>query len=190
MNRRPSDVVVALSVAWLFPFAASCKSAPKSDPAAASATAPSTSASAAPVVQGSASATPAYPGRGASLGDKFTQEAANRPAGAMRAEEVFAAFQKGGMKLKEAPKQHMGSPVGAMYCAGATSEANLAMSVCEYRDEAAAKKGREESATAFKAIPNRDVYINKQTTLTILQNPKGPESEAESKRIIAQFAKM
>jgi hypothetical protein len=168
---------------------AGCKSEPKKDVAPATATV-APSATEAPAPQGSASAMPAYPGRAVSLGDKMAQEATARPAGALRAEDVFAAFQKEGMKLKEPPKQHMGSPVGAMYCAGALSEANLAMSVCEYRDEAAAKKGKDESANAFKAIPNRDIYVNKQTTLTILQNPKGPESEAESKRIVAQFAKM
>lgn len=173
-------------IAWTSLLGA-CKAEPKKEEPP-----PASSVTAAETVPppGSASAMPPYPGRALSLGDKMNQEAAARSAGALRAEAVFEAFQKDGMKLKAPPKQHMGSPVGATYCAGATSEANLAMSVCEYRSDAEAKKGREDSVGAFKAIPNRDVYQNKQTTLTILQNPKGPESEAESKRIVAQFAKM
>jgi hypothetical protein len=189
MIRRPHPVLHTALAAVLLATVAACKSEAKKDPAPSPATAaPSTNE--APTAQGSASAMPSYPGRAVSIGDKMAQEATARPAGALRAEEVLAAFQKDGMKLKEPPKQHLGSPVGAMYCVGARSEANVAMSVCEYRDEAAAKKGRDESLAAFKAIENRDVHVNKQTTLTVLQNPKGPESEAESTRIVAQFAKM
>ena len=188
MNR----VAVPFALVVVVSCVSACKSEPKKEPittAPSVAVVPAPSATSA-TMQASASAMPAYPGRATSLGGKMAEEALARPAGALKAENVFAAFQKSGMKLVDPPKQHMGSPVGAMYCAGAVSEAHLAMSVCEYRDEAAAKKGREESATAFKAIANRDVYLNKQTTLTILQNPRGADSEAEAKRILALFEKM
>ena len=139
-------------------------------------------------------ATPPYPGRSLNLGDKMMQEANTRPSGGLRADLVFTEFAKEGLRLGSPPKQHLGAPIGAAYCLGAESTAHVAISVCEYADETSAKKGRDQSLSAFNSIEheiaNREIFVNKATTLTMLQSLKGNDSEAESKRLVQQFAKL
>ncbi|MEO6420254.1 MAG: hypothetical protein ABIP39_12635, partial [Polyangiaceae bacterium] len=62
-------------------------------------------------------------------------------------------------------------------------------SVCEYADEAAAKAGRATSLKALAGVPNREIAVNKKTTLTVRQPPtKTPASEAAARKAAQIFA--
>jgi len=101
-------------------------------------------------------------------------------------EAVFAAFTRAGVPV-HGQFQHLASPIYAKYCMSAKTEHEIAMSVCEYESAAMAIKGKDESNKAFGSIPNRDIYVNKGTTLTLLQDPKTPASEAEYKLLVSAF---
>ena len=123
------------------------------------------------------------------LGRIFREEAANRPAAAIPAETVFAAFDKSGVAVKEA-RQHLARPFGAHYCSGAKVERDIALSVCEYTDAASASTGRTGSERGLASIPNRQVLRNGATTLTIRLSQKDAPSEALAQRLAATFAKL
>jgi len=123
------------------------------------------------------------------VGEKLALEASSRPAANPKAEVVLDALQKSGLHLKN-QKQHAGAPVGAGYCVGAESDENVSLSICEYRDQNAARDGKEASERAFRAIANREVFLNRMTTLTLLQYPKNEASEAAAKRAVEAFQKL
>ena len=150
---------------------------------------PSATPSAAVVASASAPAQapsgPMLPNVG--VANRMANEANNRPTGTPRAEDVYAALAKAGMKLVE-KNQHMAAPFGAQYCLGAEVEGQLALSVCEYGSEQAAKDGREMSLKAFKFVANREIFVNKQTTFTVREKTKTPEVDAVAKRAQQLFA--
>lgn len=124
-----------------------------------------------------------------SLEDKMQAEKADRPTDTVKAEDVFAALQKAGIPLNDV-KQGVGSVYGAKYCASAKS-GEMAFGVCEYATPELAAKGREDSLKALQVVPNREIKINKKTTLTVRQPPtKTPETEALAKKGFDAFAKL
>jgi len=124
--------------------------------------------------------------RAESVGERLQQESGARASGNPRAESVISALQKAGLQLRD-PRQHAAAPMGALFCIGAQSENNVSLSVCEYEGAAAARAGRELSVNAFKSIPNRDVWVNRSATLTLLQSPRTSRSETEVKRAVDVF---
>jgi len=140
-------------------------------------------------VAAAASALTAEPSFAATISERFAQEAANRPQGTPRAEDVWTAFEKAGVKV-DAKQQHAAKPYGASYCAGAKAEPDLHMSVCEHPDEAAATTGRDVSRKMFESVPNREVHLHKKTTLTIRQGTRNAESEARAKKMVELFRKL
>jgi hypothetical protein len=123
-----------------------------------------------------------------SLGDKLQVEQRDRPTGTAKAEDVYAAFEKAGFALTE-KQQHVASVFGAKFCLGAKTTNDMAFSVCEYADEAAAKAGRETSLKALAVVPNRDILVNKKTMLTVRQPAtKTPASEAAEKKAAQVFS--
>ena len=154
---------------------AATTASPASSPTASVANTPTASASADPFQ---------------SIMDRLKNEQQSRPHVAPSADDVFAAFGKTGVKLKE-QKQHLGSPIAAAYCVGAKSDDEaLAMSVCEYKDEAASIAGAETSSKTFAAVQNRNVWRNKATTLAIIQVKKNASSDADEKKLVAAFTKL
>jgi len=121
------------------------------------------------------------------LQGRFVKEAANRPKGTPRVEDVLAAFKKAGFTLED-EKQHLASPYHASYCVGAKAQPGIAMSVCEYTEPTAAAKGKGESEKM--PIENREVYLNGATTLTVLQFPKSADSEQAKKKLVDTFSKV
>ena len=117
----------------------------------------------------------------------FQVEASNRPSGTLRAEDVLGAFRAAGLTLHE-ERQHLARPYGARYCVGAKSGAELALSVCEYIDQEAARAGAETS----RKIPlaNREIRLNRATSLTVRQLKKTTESDALAARLLEAFAKL
>jgi hypothetical protein len=123
------------------------------------------------------------------LGVKLAAEARGRPTQTPKAEEVLAAVSATGVPLAT-PAQHLAQTIGAHFCIGATSPEGVAMSACEYDDDAAAKAGRDLSSKAFAAVQHRDITVNKKTTLTILQDPFDARSQAAHDKAVEAFRRM
>jgi hypothetical protein len=101
------------------------------------------------------------------LGERLVREAKARPSGTPRAEQVMAALERGGWRL-ERNLQVLASPVGASYCSSAITPRGVAVAVCEYAAEDAARRGLEYSHRAFDPIiPGRRLVLNRKTTLTV-----------------------
>jgi len=117
----------------------------------------------------------------------FQVEANNRPLGTLRAEEALEAFRRLGIELHE-ERQHLARPYGARYCMGAKSGTELALSVCEYIDAAAAQAGAEVS----RKIPlaQRQIQLNRATSLTVRQIKKTPASDALAQRLFQTFTQL
>ncbi len=118
----------------------------------------------------------------------FENEASSRPAGALRAEDAFAAFQRAGVELSE-QRQHLARPYGARYCMGAFAGGReLALSVCEYVDTSAAQIGAAQSRKI--SLANREIRINRATSLTIREINKTAANDALSSRLFDNFDKL
>jgi hypothetical protein len=101
------------------------------------------------------------------LGARLVREAGARPTGTLRAEEVLAALGRGGLAL-EGQQQVLASTVGAAYCTSAGTARGLAVAVCEYPAEEAARQGMEYSHRAFdRLIPGRRLLVKRKTMLTL-----------------------
>lgn len=122
-----------------------------------------------------------------SIPETLKQEAASRPAGTPRAEDLIEAAKKKGIAFAE-PKQVLANKAGAKFCSMTSSPTGLEISVCEYGGEADAKQGHDFSLKAFAAIPNRDLYVNRKTVLTVLRGQSTPPIEAEAKQAAELFA--
>ena len=115
----------------------------------------------------------------------FQNEAQNRPSGTIKAEDVLEAFREAGVEL-DSVRQHLGRPYGARYCVGAKSGTVLALSVCEYVDQAAANVGAEVSRKIVLA--NREIRINRATSLTVREIEKTPAADAAANKLFERFA--
>jgi hypothetical protein len=126
------------------------------------------------------------PAAAVAFGGRFEAEAAHRPTGTPRAEDMFAAIEKKGIPLHNV-QQFMGAPVGAKFCAGADTDKKVFLSVCEYADPKAATEGKAMSEKVFAAIA-RKLYVNKASLLTIRDDGKTPETAEQQKVIAETFA--
>jgi hypothetical protein len=143
----------------------------------------------APGASGSAAVPPPSDAVANAISGRLAREAASRPTGTPKAEDVLAAIVAAGVPLTD-EAQHVASTIGARFCIGAKSPEGLAMSACEYEDEAKAAAGRALSAKTFAAIEHRDIVVNKKTTLTILQNPFRAQSQGAHDKAVAAFQKL
>jgi hypothetical protein len=98
---------------------------------------------------------------------------------------VLAAIKNAGIETREV-RQHLGAPFGAEYCMGLKAGADLHASICEYTDAKTATESREKSLAALN-VPNRSIYLNGATTLTVRIGTKTDAEEALSKKMIAAF---
>jgi len=119
------------------------------------------------------------------FGAMFQNEARNRPSRTIKAEDALDAFREDGVELAEV-RQHLGRPYGARYCVGAKSGTAIALSVCEYVDQAAAHAGAESSRKIVLA--NREIRINQATSLTVREIEKTPVADAATQKLFARFA--
>ncbi len=125
------------------------------------------------------------PGEG--LGGRFAREAKNRPGLKPSSDDVFAALETAGVSLP-AKKQSMGATYKAAYCAGGYSADSLvAITVCEYTNEAEANAGRDYSISLFPQMTNRTVVAHKTNTLQVIIQKPGAPSEAEKKKAVDAF---
>lgn len=112
--------------------------------------------------------------------DELAREAKQRPTGTPSAESVLDALEAKGLKL-ERRRQVLARIVGASFCMTGLFAGGASVSVCEYPDEAAAAKGRDLSLEKFKALPNRQIFVNKKTTLTLTSTGDGGASDVAEK---------
>lgn len=120
--------------------------------------------------------------------ERFNAEGAQRPAGALRAEDVTAAFRKAGLTVED-EKQHLASFFKAMYCVGAKAKGDeISFSVCEYKDAETAIAGKALNDKSFAAIKNRATYRNGLTTLTVLESNKTEDNDVIAKKLVDTFA--
>lgn len=122
-----------------------------------------------------------------SIPERFQVEAKGRPTGTVRVEDAYAAFQGAGAKLRE-QRQHLGAPFLAAYCVGAQTGDDVHLSVCEYKDAAKAQEGKAMSEKSFGAVPNRTLYINGATTLTLRVGGTSAADKDLAKKIVDAFA--
>jgi hypothetical protein len=165
---------------WLF-LVAACKPSSPAQSAAPPPASPASppAASAAPAPAAAPEPTPEREG-GGGLIDELAREAKGRPTGTPAAEAVLDALEAKGLKF-ERRRQVLARVVGASFCMTGLLAGGASISVCEYPDEAAAAKGRELSLEKFKALPNRQIFVNKKTTLTLTSTGDGASSDVADK---------
>lgn len=122
-----------------------------------------------------------------SIPERFANEAKSRPTGTVRVEDVFAAFQGEGAKIRE-QRQHLAGPFLASYCVGAQTGEDVHLSVCEYKDAAKAKEGKAMSDQAFGTVPNRTLYQNGGTTLTVRVGGSSAADKELAKKLVQTFS--
>jgi hypothetical protein len=128
------------------------------------------------------------PGEG--LGGHFGREAKNRPGLKPNANDIFAALATAGVSLQK-QSQSLGSTYKAAYCTGGYSADSLiAVTVCEYANEADANAGRDFSISLFPQMTNRTVVAHKTNTLTIVDQKSTDASKAELKKAVDAFNAM
>jgi hypothetical protein len=139
---------------------------------------------------------PALAGCGASasreptlpLMERLAREAAARPEGTPRTEQVLQALQGAGLVLGE-QRQYLGATTGARYCYAARTLRGVQLSVCEFGDAASATTGRAR-VLGERPPPGRTVLLNRTTTL-LVQPPAGsPGAAVEARVAAAAFEKL
>jgi hypothetical protein len=119
---------------------------------------------------------------------RLAREAANRPKVKPTADDVFVALEGAGATFPR-KQQSLGDTYKAAYCLGGyTADNALAVSVCEYGDEAAATAGRDFSKQVFPRMTTREVSAHKADTLTIVQIKPDDATTALKKKLGAAFA--
>jgi hypothetical protein len=196
-SNRITASLVRLALAALLAAAACSKTTPEAGPASsASASSSGSSAVAAPSAapsasaaasgDGGASAAQGTPSSYLSVPDRFAREATSRPTGVPRIEDCLAAWKAVGAEIRE-ERQHLGAPFQALYCDGFQTGNDVHVSVCEYKDAAAATAGREVSEKGFASVPDRKVYRNGGTTFTVRIGTKSPANDALVKKMVTAF---
>ena len=122
-----------------------------------------------------------------SIPETMKQEAASRPTGTPRAEDLVGALKNKGLKFSD-PKQVLANKWGARYCSMTIGASGVEVMVCEFASDAAATQGRDFSTKAFGSIANRDLHLNRKTVLTVLRGTSDPPVTAEAKSVSEVFA--
>jgi hypothetical protein len=117
------------------------------------------------------------------------KEAAARPTGTVKAEDVLSAVEKAGVKI-QGRNQALASVLGASYCMGADTGSMLGLMICEYPDEAAAQRGRTSTQALFGQAMPVEIHVNKKTTLAITNLVKSERSTVEARKIAEVFQKL
>ena len=101
------------------------------------------------------------------LPERLAHEAASRPTGAVRSEQLVAALEAKGIAVART-RQVLGRTLNARYCAIAVTGAGLVASVCEFDSPSAAIAAQHDSEARFdRPMPNRRFVTNGNSLLTI-----------------------
>ena len=121
-----------------------------------------------------------------SLTERLAREAASRPQGAIRTEELVAALQAKGVAVART-RQVLGKTLHARYCGIAVTRDGLVASVCEFGSAPEAAAALKDSEQRFgKAMPNRRLATNGKSLLTIANLRDSAAQEASA--VEATFA--
>ena len=157
-----TTLIAALALS-LVPSLAACKRARTRGAAPATAAAPT----AAPA--GATRPPPSPEMR--TLSGRLAFEAAHRPTGTARVEDVVATLGRAGVALGDT-KQYLAATAAASYCAGGRTADGLAIAICEYADAGAAAAGRAHVERQFAALDaERRIVVRGATTLTTTAPP-------------------
>jgi hypothetical protein len=122
------------------------------------------------------------------LADRLAREAAGRSQVRPRGEDVLAAFRTRGFPVVRS-RQVLASPLGAQFCLAGVTEQGLVLAVCEFGDEASARKGLEFSRRTFdRRIPGRSLHLNGPTLLTITRPEADPAMDQQVQRAVGIFS--
>lgn len=115
-------------------------------------------------------------------------EKTNRPAVALPAERVLAAFHKDGIEA-EALKQGLGEPIKAGYCALSHTKKGVGFTLCEYPSAELAREGKALSEARYSGGLGRKLYLNGQTLL-VVRAAAEEEAKAEAEAMAAIFEEL
>ena len=118
---------------------------------------------------------------------RLALESRSRPASAVRVEDVLDALA--GAKLGLARrKQYLAATVRAAYCMGGQTASQIAVAVCEYPNEKAARAGRRYSLERFQRVaPVREIYLNGRTMLSLTRSARTADGDRQVARAAAVF---
>ncbi len=139
---------------------------------------------------GAAAATPSVPARGNdpfggmdlnAIGSKLAAEKAASGASNPSAATVFEAI-RGQLELPIAQRlQVYAGGVGATFCDRIATTSDVYVVVCEFADEAAARKG--VAAGSIKTIPRREVLRVRNATVAIHRTSESAACDADALKI-------
>lgn len=112
------------------------------------------------------------PQAGGSLDDQLKAEAAARTPGSPSLEKLIAVAMPQGVKLT-ATRQVFGRKHLATYCASGETT-GIVVIVCEYPDDAQAKRGEVESNVMFDQMNGHSSKVHKNAVLHVIARSDAP----------------
>ena len=127
----------------------------------------------------------------AKIKEDLRKEAARRPTGTIRVEQVLDSLGKGGIKIKKV-NQALGSIVGADYCINSATGNLLLLTICEYRDPHRAADGKKRVIEMFGSGFGKNFYIavNKATMITLTKVVQRPADQSNIRNILKIFREL
>lgn len=120
---------------------------------------------------------------------QLASEAQSRTSGALSAEQILSALARADVKVAD-PRQEIATVHRARFCIGGSTEKGLAISVCEYDSEQAARAGREHSLKMFAAIPNREIFVHGRAALILRADHMPAGKHADARRAIEALQRL
>src|SRR5262249_12526243 len=103
-----------------------------------------------------------------------------------RLEDLTKSIEEQGIHVART-RQVLAENLNARYCSLAVTDGGLAAAACEYASPADALAGRARSQEIYdRIIPDRQLYVNGLTLLTLA--PVGAGTENQARLIAATFA--
>jgi len=110
----------------------------------------------------------------AGVATRMHDEASQRPHVKVTAEAVFDALTQRGIVLAST-KQVLAATAAASYCALGVTDDNIAVAVCEYASQAAARAGKRLLDTRYaKLVPDAVRVVNGNTLVTVANGAHVP----------------
>lgn len=110
----------------------------------------------------------------AGIAARMHEEAAQRPASKLSAERVFRALTDRGITLAR-QQQVLATTAQAQYCALGVTVENVAIAVCEYASQDAARAGKDLLDTRYaKLVPDAVRSLNGTTLVTVANGTGHP----------------
>lgn len=120
---------------------------------------------------------------------QLASEARNRSTGALSADQILSALARANVKVAD-PRQEIATVHRANFCVGGSTDNGLALSVCEYDSDEAARAGREHSLKMFAAIPNREIFVHGRTALVLRADRVAPGEHPDARRAVEAFRRL